>query len=301
MKKIIIIAVSVLVGLSVLAGGFWLTKSYFDKQCADIQSELDAYKETYDGVELVAAYTVTEDKSYGEIISDEDLVEITEIYSDNLILDPAEIIGKYYRINVSAGTPLTSDVIMDFEVADDERAYDVITSYKAIGLKPNDFVDIRFVTPMGEDYIALSHKRVEGVYGDVLKLAMSEYDIMIYNSLQVDKILLKGSTIYASKYIEPGGQSAAQTFYPFSSEVLSTMSRDPNIDKELDYFTLGKQRAELLRRYQTYSEDEIVSSLLQSGKDALTSIIQSGQTQFDTQEEIAKQEALEQAILEQQQ
>lgn len=298
MKKVIIIIASVLaVAAAGTAGYFYLTSAMAAEKeaaVAELQAELDAYKETYDGVgEITLAYTLADDKAYGEVIEESDLTEYLTTYSDNLIFAPEDVIGKICRVNITAGTPLTSDVLMDYEVSDGERAFDVITDYNAVGLKPNDFVDIRFVTPMGEDYIALSHRRVEGVYDKVLKLAMSEYDIMVYNSLQVDKVLMDGSMIYTTKYIVPGGQEAAETFYPFSSEVLSAMSRDPNIKESIDYAGLSDSRARMLLRYQEYSGDEYITNILAAGKRELASLVQSGQSAFVEQEERAKAEKLE--------
>lgn len=299
-KKIIIYAlILIIAAFGIILAYIWLKNDHAEQLNA-ANAELNHYRETYDPIGgILTAYTIISDTTYGSVVLEEDIIEIDvpETIAENLIFDPEEIIGKYYRINLTAGTPITYDVLMDFPQTSDERAYDVITTFNPIGLEPNDFVDIRFVTPMGEDYIALSHKRVEGVYGGVLKLAMSEYDIMVYNSLLVDKILFKGSMIYATKYLNPGGQEASEAFYPLSYDVILSIYRDPNISLDIDYREMQSRRATMVAAYEQYSEDPVVASLLESGKAGIASIIQGGQSEYQTQKEIEEQRRLEEAII----
>ncbi len=299
-KKVIITAlISIVILFAIALGYIWLKNEEATKLAA-AYDELETYRSIYEPLgEIITGYVVVSDMQYGRQITEDDImpIDVTESSAGNICTEIDEIIGKYYRINLTGGTLLSSDVIMDYPQTSDVRAYDVITTYNPIGLEPNDFVDIRFVTPMGEDYIALSHKRVEGVYGGVLKLAMSEYDIMVYNSLVVDKILFSGSSIYATKYLEPGGQEAAEAFYPLSTQVLTAIANDPNITiSQVDYVKIASARANLLSNYRQYSDDALVSSLLEAGKSSIPSRIESGQSAYITQKEIEEQKRIEEAI-----
>lgn len=283
----------------VARGYIWLKNGHAEKLSA-ATAELESYKEIYEPLgEIFTGYAVVEDERYGKQIAEEDLmlVDVPENCYANIIFDIDEIIGKYYRVNVTSGTVLSEDLIMEFPQTSDERAFDVITKFNPIGLEPNDFVDIRFQMPSGEDYVALSHKRVEGVYSGVLKLVMSEYDILIYNSLIVDQILFKGSIIYATKYLEPGGQEAAIENYPYSNEIITLLYYNPNTDRGVNFVTAHKNRNAMEEAYATYAEDEIKKTLIETGKSEIPSRIQNGESEYRTQKEIEEQKRLEEAII----
>lgn len=304
LKKAIIIVLIVLIVGGGVAFGYFYMKTQYEIQIAEAESELADYINVYGALgEIWEGYTVEWDQPYGKLITAEDLifVEVPDTCVDNVITDIDELVGKYYRVNVTAGTLLTTDVVMDFPLEHDERAYDVITTYNPIGLEANDFVDIRINMPMGEDYIALSHKRVDGVYGGVLKLIMSEYDIAVYNSLIVDSVLFQGAVIYATKYVEPGGQETAESFYPISLSVLEMAMKDPNIAQDLDYNAMIQKRLELEEAMLLIEENDLLKALLESGKSIIPNRIQSGQTIYQQEQEIAAQRRLEEQMLAEQQ
>lgn len=304
-SRIIRIIIGIVLAVIIVGGlvfGYLFLEQQHKREMSEIKEALEVYESAYANFYTTVGYTVADDKVHGGEILEEDLVavEAAESQDGHLITDPTDLIGKYYRINLTAGTLLTEDVIMDSPINSDYRSFDVITSYNPIGLEVDDYVDIRFITPMGEDYVAISHKRVEGVYNGILKLSLSEYDIMVYNSLVVDKILLEGSIIYSTKYLEPGGQEPAIESYPLSGEVMRVALSSPNVGRKIDYITMVSNRYKMLESYQQYSDDEIIAALLEGGKNAIPDQILSGQSDYNTQQDIAKQEALEQAILDQQ-
>ena len=289
--------------IAALAGGgvfgYFNLKTGYEIQIAEAEAELAEYIGIY-GVlgDIWEGYTVSPDQPYGKKITEEDLipVDVPSVNAANVITDMDDLVGKYYRINVTEGTILTTDIVMDFPIYPDERAYDVITTYNPIGLHENDFVDIRIMMPMGEDYIAIPHKRVEGVYGGVLKLVMSEYDIAIYNSLIVDAVLFQGATIYATKYIEPGAQTSAQTFYPISPGVLDIVMKNPNIARNIDYEAALEARGDMELALAFLADNDLIKALLESGKSAIPSRIQAGESAYQTWLAIEEQKRLEAAL-----
>jgi hypothetical protein len=297
------IIIPILLVLLIAGGGvfgYFYLKTNYEIQIAEAEAELAALWDMYGGLgDIYEGYMVDADQRYGKQITYDDLmpVDVPSINAQNIITDIDEIVGKYYRVNVSEGTILTTDIIMDFPTSPDERAYDVITSYNPIGLKENDFVDIRINMPMGEDYIAIPHKRVEGVYGGVLKLVMSEMDIAIYNSLIVDAVLFQGATIYATKYIEPGSQFAAQAFYPLSASVLDIVMSNPNIAQTINYDKALEMRADLELAMAFLDENDFIKAILEAGKSAIPSKIQNGESAYQTWLAIEEQKRLEEAIL----
>lgn len=299
-KKIIVyfLVLSIVV-FGVALGYIWLKNDNAEK-LNSAYSELESYREIYEPLgDMLTGYAVVSDERYGKKISEDDLipVDVPENCSENIILNVDDVIGKYYRVNVTAGTVITIDLVMDFPQTSDERAFDVITKFNPIGLETNDFVDIRFQMPSGEDYVALSHKRVEGVYSGVLKLVMSEYDILIYNSLIVDQILFKGSIIYATKYLEPGGQESAVENYPYSEQIISLLYNNPNTEKVISIETAHINRISLEKAYTEYAEDDLTKTMIESGKSEIPSRIQNGESEYRTQKEIEEQKRLEEAII----
>jgi hypothetical protein len=196
---------------------------------------------------------------------------------------------------MTAGSYLSADTIMELPQTSDDRAFDVITAYNPIGLQPNDFVDIRVNLPTGEDYVALSHKRVDGIYNGVLKLMMSEYDIAVYNSLVVDTTLFKGAIIYSTRYLD-GAQEAAEEFYPISSGVLKIALTNPNIAKTIKYADIINRRTELEATMAVLDGNELLRDMLQAGKSVIPDKIQSGQSAWQQQKELEEIKRLEEEL-----
>lgn len=192
--------------------------------------------------ELVTAYTTVGDVVAGKEIVYEDLTTMTVPFAmaTNLVLDPETIIGKYYKLNLKAGTPLTTDLIYEEELTDDLRLFDIVTHVNPIGLEPGSFIDIRIAMPMGEDYVAIPHRKVLEINSGVLKVAVSENDIHVYNSMLVDSIMYPGTQIYAVEYLEGGIQKPAEAFYPASKNIIAIAGKDPNL--------LNAIRADMLQR-----------------------------------------------------
>lgn len=298
LKKILIIAAAAVLLGGGIAGGYIYLDHLHKEEILEITEELEYYQETYDSFSIVSAYTVNENKGHGECILEEDLtvVDSAEQIETNLVTDPSELIGKYYKTDITAGTLLTYDNIIDYPLEAGSRSFDVIVSFNPVGLEVNDFVDIRFQTPMGEDFVAIAHKRVEGIYNNVLKITMTEYEILVYNSLAVDQALMSGSMIYTTKYIEPEGQDAAEEFYPISYDVMKAILTNPNINKDIDFLSLAESRFEMLQNYKAYSEDED-AMILQSLKNDMAYSVESAQDVYEYQLEQEYYRQLEEAAL----
>jgi hypothetical protein len=279
-------------------GYFYLTDQWETKIEAAESKTLEL-ETTYGTVEeAITVYAVLNDRPYGGVVTEEDLtlVTTTTAAAANAITDIEEYLGWFYRVNLTAGTVLTVDTVMQFPQTDDERVYDVILDYSTIGLDKNDFVDIRIQMPMGEDYIALSHKRVDAVYGNIIKLVLNELDIAIYNSLLSDSILFDGALLYATKYLEPGSQGAAAEFYPISVPVLRIALRDPNIAQGMDYDAHLTKRTEMEGYLAEVLDDDILRTRMQQGKNIIPDKIGGGESIYQTEKELEEQRRLEEAL-----
>jgi hypothetical protein len=180
---------------------------------------------------LLEAYTVTADVKMGQKILETDLtpIQVPTSMSNGLVLDKAELIGKHYKLDLTAGTAVSKDVVYAEPLTDDMRLVDLVLHSIPVGLKVGQFVDVRIALPLGEDFISIPHKKVAAINAGVLKLVINEEDIHTYNSMLIDSLLYPGTQMYAVEYLEGGVQKAADSFYPVSKNILAVAQKDPNL------------------------------------------------------------------------
>lgn len=274
--RVILVILLVLTYVTVfLVGYLYITstnKTLGEKDTKILQLE-DSLKQIG---ELVPAFTIASDVRMGKKIEETDLVqiEVPVSMSKNLIQDKNELIGKFYKTNLTAGTVLTTDVVYDFELTDDMRLFDVVLHNIPVGLKPGSYVDVRIAMPMGEDFIALAHKRVYDINAGVLKLAVTEKDIHTYNSMLIDSLIYPGTKLYAVEYIEAGAQKPADVYYPISKNVLAVAQKDPNL--------LEAIKSDILKRREVLeaSLQGILPDDETSGREELDKILERGREKY---------------------
>lgn len=239
--------VKVIIGIVItvlLVSGIWVfilfqrTKSVtekFEGEIAQLTATLDALGPN------VTCYTVTEDFSNhydnntaGQILSETALQPIevpSSLVGNAYITSTTDIVGKYCKVNIEPGTPITYDLLMGELYDDTLRDVDITVNSWVVGMREGDYVDIRFTLPFGEDYIVLSHQRVQGIADRTIKMYLTEEEQHIYQSALVDYYLNadNGARIYLTKYVEPGVQQEAQAYYAPRAEVETMMRTDPNI------------------------------------------------------------------------
>lgn len=224
-----------------------------DSQISDLETSLSEIGE------LVPAYVVASDVPSGKQIEESDVtqIDVPLSMSDNLVQDYDELIGKYFKLGMTAGTVITSNAIYEEVITSDMRYYDVMVDVMPIGLQPGAFVDIRIKFGSGTDVIGISHRQVAQVNGNVLKLILTEEDIHMFSSMLIDNIVSEngfelkaikdenndgkiddkdvtkippmGAYIYAVEYVEGGIQSEAVEFYSPNRIVQALLQGDPNI------------------------------------------------------------------------
>lgn len=257
---IIIILFLAILGLGVF-GYLKLTEK--DNMIANQQSQIADLEGSLSAIgELVPAYVTAGQVESGKKIEETDLtvVDVPLGIAENIISDyETELDGKYYKINMAPGTILTRDVVYDEILGKDMRYYDIMLDVLPVGLEAGDYIDIRIKFGTGADYLGISHIQVQGIYGNCLKLIMSEKDIHVYSSMLVDSIVFNtqyefsydkdgdgkiaseerekleaiGSYLYATVYVEAGFQGPSEVSYAPSKLVQSLMNNDNNI-KEAD-------------------------------------------------------------------
>ena len=240
--------------------------------------------------EMVTAYSLSTDAPLGKKIEETDLVAVSVPLSSatNLVLDTSELVGKFVKLNLTAGTSISKDMIQDSELTDDMRLYDVVLNTIPVGLKEGSYVDVRITMPLGEDFIAIPHKRVHSINAGVLKLAVNEEDIHTYNSMLIDSLLYQGTTLYATEYVEGGVQKAADAYYPVSKNILTIAQKDPNL--------VAAIKSDILKRRGTLENGltSITAAQNAQAQDGLNVILQRGGEKYETYvQEASKEHAIQ--------
>ena len=179
---------------------------------------------------MTTGYVLNTDVRAGELVSIDyfDQVTVPEKLILGLITDVSQLENTYFRTSLQQGTVLTNEDINYTEVLDSERYMDLYLDQLPIGVQAGDIIDIRISFTYGEDFIALSGKKIEEINSGVLKVKLSENEIVVYNSLLLDRLLYAGTQVYAVQYVDAGSQDVAETFYPINSMQSDLLLENPN-------------------------------------------------------------------------
>lgn len=231
-------------GTAVLVSGIWfgvmmhrtgsLEKKYTG-EVAKLESTLNALGPSVTCYTLSESFWNNNNKDIaGRTITDDSLQAISvpsSLVGTAYVTNKEDIIGKYYKVNIEPGTPITSDLVMAEIMDNTLRDIDISVSTWVVGMRVGDYVDIRLTLPYGEDYIVLTHKRIQSIGDKTVKMYLTEDEWNTYQSAMVDYYLYsqKGARIYFSKYVAPGLQTEATAFYAISDRIKEVIRTNPNI------------------------------------------------------------------------
>ena len=218
-------------GTAVVVSGIWfgvmlhrtgsLEKKYTG-EVAKLESTLNALGPS------VTCYTLSENfwnnnnkDIAGRTITDDSLQAISvpsSLVGTAYVTNKEDIVGKYYKVNIEPGTPITSDLVMEDKMDNTLRDIDISVSTWVVGMRVGDYVD-------------LTHKRIQSIGDKTVKMYLTEDEWNTYQSAMVDYYLYsqKGARIYFSKYVAPGLQTEATAFYAISDRVKEVIRTNPNI------------------------------------------------------------------------
>lgn len=231
-------------GTAVLVSGIWfgvmmhrtgsLEKKYTG-EVAKLESTLNALGPSVTCYTLSESFWNNNNKDIaGRTITDDSLQAISvpsSLVGTAYVTNKEDIVGKYYKVNIEPGTPITSDLVMAEIMDNTLRDIDISVSTWVVGMRVGDYVDIRLTLPYGEDYIVLTHKRIQSIGDKTVKMYLTEDEWNTYQSAMVDYYLYsqKGARIYFSKYVAPGLQTEATAFYAISDRIKEVIRTNPNI------------------------------------------------------------------------
>ena len=200
------------------------------------------------------------------------------------------------KVAMNANTVMTPNLVVqsDEVVTDDVRQQEYNMIVLPVDLMTDDYVDIRLMTPSGQDFIVVSKAKVnipmneDGTYvTDTVRLNLREDEILAMSSAIVEAYGLLGSKLYATKYVEAGMQEPSSPTYTPNAAVTSQIESDPNI--------VNIAREELASRYSDSakkSRNDYLQSLINNSEDYMSNI------EDQTDEKITNQNAARQKYLE---
>lgn len=160
------------------------------------------------------------------------------------------------RVNMNRNTVITPQLVVQSNeiVTDDTREEEYNMIVLPMDLMTNDYVDIRLMTPQGQNFIVISKAQVtvpqnnDGTYiADTIKINLREDEILTMSSAIVEAYGVEGSKLYITKYVDPAMQVAAIPTYTPNAAVTLQIQSNPNIVE------IAKQ--ELAARYSEYAKN----------------------------------------------
>ncbi|MCL2859005.1 MAG: SAF domain-containing protein [Oscillospiraceae bacterium] len=135
------------------------------------------------------------------------------------------------KINISAGTPITSDMIAqsDNPTTDDLRLEDFNMIKLPVRLEAGNYIDVRLTLPSGQDFLVVGKKQIQKCDDSTIWIELSESETSIINNAIIESYIMTGSTLYATTYVDPGMQKKPIPTYPVSTAVMQTILDNPNI------------------------------------------------------------------------
>lgn len=175
------------------------------------------------------AYVLNKDITSGTEITEADItsqkVRKSMIPSDAI---SSMTTGSTAKIDLKAQTVLSDSMINQPGTTTStdlrEQEYNMIALPTQISA--GDFIDVRFVSPSGQDFIVVSKKRVEKANSTSVWLKMTEEETLIMSNAIVEYYIMTGSKLYADRYTDAGLQTASVPTYVPNSSVLRLINEN---------------------------------------------------------------------------
>ena len=181
--------------------------------------------------DIQTGYVVKKAVRAGEKITVEAIqeVDVPVKLGLNIATGKKELIDSYFRISLAEGTVITREDVIKQKMDNTYRYFDLVIDESPIGVKAGEYLDIRITFSFGEDFIAISHKKVEEINSGIMKVVLNESEIYAYQSMLIDKAMYPGTKIYAVKYFDGGAQPTAEVYYPLNTNLAELSALNPNL------------------------------------------------------------------------
>ena len=149
----------------------------------------------------------------------------------NFVTNKNDLLNKKFRVDLDEGALIMTDYVVDDILDNGARYFELTVDDFPTDIKAGDLVDIRIQFAYGEDFIALSHRKIEkiDITTGLITMIFDEHDMTVYNSMLLDKAMYDGVRIYMLKYVDSAQQAAAEVFYPINRNLTEIIKANPNI------------------------------------------------------------------------
>ena len=258
-------------------------------QVTKLKQEADKLQKSY-----VTAYVLQADIESGIniTVSDVTATKISKNMLPNDYISASELTETTIaKVSLKAGTVLTSSIIEDSEeqTTKDIRMQEYNMLVLPTQLEKDDYIDIRWMLPNGQDYIVVSKKRVMDCNENTVWLKMGEDELLTMSGAIVEAYTVTGSKLYAVTYVEPGMQETAFPTYVPSNDVITLINSDKNITNEA-MAKLRDRYTDALRRAREQNIQNIINNYSENSIENIEAKLE---------EEIARQQEARQMYLDQ--
>lgn len=187
-----------------------------------LQSDLDELSQTQ------TVYRAKIDIKSGNTIRDTDIesIQVSVKFTADYSTSAEDIVGNVAIADIGKGSYITKEFVYPVELKNDYRTLDVICDRNPIGFNIGDTVDVRITFPNGQDFVLLSKKLVDDVYGNVVRIVVDEKDVLIYKSAEADwaRFTKNGTAgaavqVYCTTYVAAGAQTSSTQYYPIQTKL----------------------------------------------------------------------------------
>lgn len=208
------------------------------------------------------------------------------------------------KLDMKKNTVITPVLVQqtDNVITDDVRIQEYNVIVLPIDLADGDYVDIRLMTPNGQDFVVVSKKIVEipqnsdGTYvADSVRMTLREDEILAMSSAIVEAAGINGAKLYATKYKEAGMQNAAVPTYRPNDAVTTLIGIDSN--GNVSNPNIVSQALEELRKRYTNpavsARKSYLESIINEDVDGYNSNVQAGMSESITNAQEARKTYLD--------
>lgn len=118
------------------------------------------------------------------------------------------------KIDISANTLLTTDMVEKSAEAGTFRRVEYTMISLPSQLEAGDYIDIRIKYPTGESFVVISKIEVEESNANSIWLTVSEGQLLLINNAIVESYIIDGSMLYATEYADAAQPAINQTYIP---------------------------------------------------------------------------------------
>ena len=142
------------------------------------------------------------------------------------------------KVDMNKNTVITPSLVVqsDEVITNDLRQQEYNMIALPVDLMTDDYIDIRLMTPGGQDFIVVSKAKVDVPMNsdntyvtDTIRVNLTEDEILSMSSAIVEAYGLEGAKLYTNRYVEAGMQEASTPTYIPNAAVTAQISSDPNI------------------------------------------------------------------------